>query len=638
MKLRPKILLMLTVVLAVSLVASVGIQQLVVYPQFERLERGEALKDWARARSAIDREIEHLSLLCLDWSSWTDTYKFALGDFPGYYDANIGKLDWFADQALDVFYVCAPDGRVVWGQVLDLDTLEPTAVSWLPAGRLPADHPLLRVEDSKESGVQGMVMTERGLMMFASRPILTSQNEGPRAGVLIFGRLLSEDSIASLREQTLVDFQIHTANDPGLSDGDHAGIRAALAAPAPAVQPSSRAVLMARGPLMDLSGTPVAVIQAGVRRHITAQGRSSLWFASASLLGAGAMTLVMLIVGLRRVVVSPLIGLTEHVKRIAASGDMHQRIAVNRSDELGVLAEQFNLMLSRLEEYRSRSVAMSRQAGMAETATGVLHNVGNALTNANVLAETVADALARSKTPTLAKAAALMHEHEADLPRFLCEDQRGRQLPVFLGQLAGHLSEEIARTARDVESLRSGLQHIKEIVASQQDMARCSSVHERFGVRDLVDAAVVSAQCSLDRHGIEVAAQIAEATSIVCDRAKLLQVVSNLVLNAKDAICASEGAARTIEITGGTMGEGASRVFLTVRDRGVGIRREHLSKLFASGFTTKPDGHGFGLHYSALAIKEMGGTLGATSDGPGAGATFRIELPAMAPAKREVSR
>ncbi len=636
MRLRPKILLMLTGVLAVSLVASVGIQQFVVYPQFVRLERGEALKDWERARGAIDREIEHLSLLCLDWSSWTDTYKFAKGEFPGYYDANIGKLDWFADQALDVFYVCAPDGRVVWGQVLDLDSLEPTEISWMPTDRLPADHPLLRVDDSKESHVQGLVMTERGLMMFAARPILTSQNEGPRAGVLVFGRLLSADSIESLREKTHVDFGIHTVDDSELADSEHAAVRAALGAMAPQVEEASLDELAVRGPLVDLAGAPVAVIQARVARHITAQGRTALWFASASLFCAGGMTLVMLIVGLRRMVVTPLISLTEHVREIAASGNLHRRLDMVRGDELGVLAGQFNEMLERLEEYRSQSVMMSRQAGMAETATGVLHNVGNALTNANVLAETVTDSLSRSKASNLSKAAKLLTDHRDDLSVFLSQDQRGKQLPAFLGQLAEHLTQEVSQNARDMESLRAGLQHIKEIVASQQDMARCSAVTERVDLRDLVAKSAQTVQGSMERHGIELRVAVAEGTTVVCDRSKLHQVISNLLMNAKDAICASKGAARHIEVHAGMRSD--AHMFLEVRDHGVGIRPEHRARVFANGFTTKPEGHGFGLHYCALAIKEMGGTLTASSDGPGLGARFRIELPATAPVAQEGSR
>jgi len=635
MRLRPKILLMLTGVLAVSLVASVVIQHSAVYPRFVALERDEALKDWARSRAAIDREIEHLSRLCLDWSSWTDTYNFALGKFPGYYESNIGKLEWFSEQSLDLFFVCAPDGRVVWGQVLDLNTLEPARVSWVPTEGLGADHPLLRVRDDKDSEVRGLYQTELGLMMFASRPILTSQNEGPRAGVLIFGRLLSEDAIEMLREQTHVDFAIETAGDPDVCATGRAKIAAAMGTRAPQVDTDSSRSLRVRGPLFDITGAPIGVIKARLARHITEEGQAALRFAMLSLLGTGAATLLILIMGLGRMVITPLVGLTDHATQIAASGDLRRRIAAARSDELGVLASRFNEMMAQLEEYRSRAVSMSRQAGMAETATGVLHNVGNALTNANVVAETLSEKLAQSRASTLSKAVTLMAEHERDLARFLTEDPRGKQLPSYLGQLASHLAHETAENARDLESLREGLRHIREIVDAQQDLARSSSVSEPLDAGEIVEKAVASVRASMTRHEIQVRITGAAASRVVADRSKLQQVLVNLLTNAKDAICAQAGSSRIIEVRMGERGEG--QVVIEVVDTGIGIHADHKGKLFANGFSTKAHGHGFGLHSSAIAIGEMGGTMSAESPGPGHGATFRIALPAHRMSVQEVT-
>lgn len=635
MKLRPKIILVLAVVLGAAMLAIFAIQQFIMYPSFVALEREEALEDWDRSRGAIDREIDHLSLLCLDWSSWDDTYKFALGTFPGYYDANIGKRQWFADQKLDAFYVCRPDGTVAWGQVLNLKTLEPATLAWLPPDRLPADHPLLAVKDEKESVVGGLVMTERGLMMFSSRPILTSQNEGPRAGVLIFGRLLSADYLQSLKEQTRVDFTIVPANSSDIPEKDRAGVAEALRVDRPLVDTWSQQHLSVRGVLKDIAGQPVAVIQADIEREIVAKGRQTMRFASASLLAAGALTLLTLIAGMRIIILTPLAKLTRHATQIATSGNMRSRIEMDRKDELGVLIGEFNGMLAKLETYRAQSMAMSRNAGMAEMTTGVLHNIGNAITSANVLAETLSEKAAQSKVAGLSKAVAMMDAHRDDLARFMTEDPKGRQLPAFLSQLAQHLHLEMTGTQSDLGALRDGLQHVKQIVAAQQDFAKCSNVAEPHDLHTLAERAVSLVAGSMTKHKITVVFQAESKPTVFCDGSKLQQVLVNLLTNAKDAIRDSRLAAREIRVRMGQ--RDAAKVFLEVRDSGLGIKPEDIDKIFNSGFTTKADGHGFGLHYSSLAIHEMGGTISAGSDGPGRGAVFQIVLPAHTEAIQEAA-
>ena len=66
---------------------------------------------------------------------------------------------------------------------------------------------------------------------------------------------------------------------------------------------------------------------------------------------------------------------------------------------------------------------------------------------------------------------------------------------------------------------------------------------------------------------------------------------------------------------------------IEVEDNGCGIRDEDLQRIFHHGFTTKKNGHGFGLHVSANAATEMGAKLHVHSDGPGRGASFFLDIP-----------
>ncbi|WP_218568962.1 ATP-binding protein [Pseudomonas sp. 2FE] len=277
-----------------------------------------------------------------------------------------------------------------------------------------------------------------------------------------------------------------------------------------------------------------------------------------------------------------------------------------------------------LRETQSKLVATARQAGMAEIATNVLHNIGNVLNSVNVSADLVADSISKSKVSGLAKAVALVQEHELDLGAYLSSDPRGRLLPAYLGQLSEHLQADQEASVKELNFLRQNIDHIKEVVAMQQTFATASGVEERVDVRELLEDSLRMNLSSLSRHGVEVIREIGEVPPIMLDKHKVLQILVNLVSNARHA-CDDSG--RTDKRLTLRLTSGDGRVRLTVTDNGAGIPAENLTRIFNHGFTTRKGGHGFGLHSGALAAKELGGSLLAQSDGIGLGATFTLELP-----------
>jgi PAS domain S-box-containing protein len=268
----------------------------------------------------------------------------------------------------------------------------------------------------------------------------------------------------------------------------------------------------------------------------------------------------------------------------------------------------------------------SRLAGMAEIASGVLHNIGNALNSVNTSAALLVEQIGRSRVGNLAKAAQMIEEHNADLAKFLTEDSRGRQLPGYLIQLAGLLGTEREGFQRELELLRRNIEHIKEIVAMQQSYARVSSLLEDIAPADLVEEALRISEASLSRHGIGVQRDFLPVPLVRVTRHKVLQILVNLIRNAKHAM---DDTGRTdkemvIALRVGPTGG----VQMIVRDNGVGIPAENLPKMFTFGFTTRKTGHGFGLHSSANTARELGGSLRGESEGPGTGAVFTLDLPA----------
>lgn len=286
-------------------------------------------------------------------------------------------------------------------------------------------------------------------------------------------------------------------------------------------------------------------------------------------------------------------------------------------------------MQVQIEKTHKELLTVSRQAGMAEVATSVLHNVGNVLNSVNTSASVVADRLQKFRADGLARAAELLEQHQHDLPGYFAANGRAGQFINFLRTLAQHLAAERKMSLEELAELTNHIGHIKEIVTMQQSYARVSGMSESVNVLELVEDALRMNGGALARHEVQLVRDYpAHPTVATLDKHKVLQILVNLVRNAKYA-CDDSGAPEkrlTVRVTNGD-----DRVRITVADNGVGIPPENLTRIFSHGFTTRKNGHGFGLHSGAVAAQELGGSLTAHSEGPGRGATFTLELPAEPP-------
>jgi signal transduction histidine kinase len=279
-----------------------------------------------------------------------------------------------------------------------------------------------------------------------------------------------------------------------------------------------------------------------------------------------------------------------------------------------------------LENAQRALLDASRLAGMAEVATGVLHNVGNVLNSLNVSASVISAGLKQSKVDSLHKLSALMKEHACDLGHFLTDDPKGKKVPDFLESLAQHSIAERDRLLAEAESLQRNVDHIKEIVSMQQSYATMVSIVEPLDAAALMEDSLRMNLGALARHSVAVVRDFRPAPPVLAEKAKVLQILVNLIRNAKYAADDGGRDDKKLVLRISTTMQG--RVQLTVVDNGIGIPAENLTRIFAHGFTTRIGGHGFGLHSSANAAKEMKGSLTVTSAGLGKGAAFTLELPA----------
>jgi two-component system, NtrC family, sensor kinase len=351
-------------------------------------------------------------------------------------------------------------------------------------------------------------------------------------------------------------------------------------------------------------------------------------------------------VRLAQVISTPIQKLAETAHAIASQDKYHFRAEKMANDEVGAFTETFNFMLDQVEfrdtalrheiaereraekllqQTQTQLLEASHQAGMAEVATGVLHNVGNVLNSVNVSASVISEKLNDNRLEKLQRTAAMLIEKNGTLGDFISSDPKGKLIPGYLSNLGAHLITERKEALSELESLSRNIEHIKEIVAMQQSHARVFGMVERIRPEILVDDAIRMVAMSLRRHQVELVREVENSNLVDVDRHKVLQILVNLLRNAKHAMENSESDLRRVTVS--VVGDKAGGVAISVTDTGCGIPAENLTKIFSHGFTTRKDGHGFGLHSSALAAQQMGGRLIVKSGGVGHGASFILELP-----------
>ena len=310
---------------------------------------------------------------------------------------------------------------------------------------------------------------------------------------------------------------------------------------------------------------------------------------------------------------------------LEATQTLEQRVE-ERTRALRERAEAEANARAELARAQQRLMEASRLAGMAEVATSVLHNVGNVLNSVGVSSTLVTDRVRKSKVASLRRVAELLRSQNGQIADFLAHDPKGRVLPEYLTAVCEQVSTDHGHMLAELEELGQNVEHIKKIVAMQQTYAKVSGTLEELSLAELIEDAIRMNAASFQSGRITVVRDIApDLPRINVDRHRVLQILINLLRNAKQALDASAGDDRRLEISAKV--ETGDTIHIRVRDNGVGIAPDHLTRIFQHGFTTKREGHGFGLHSGANVAKEMGGRLTAHSDGLGRGAVFTLELP-----------
>jgi signal transduction histidine kinase len=280
----------------------------------------------------------------------------------------------------------------------------------------------------------------------------------------------------------------------------------------------------------------------------------------------------------------------------------------------------------KLSELNARVIASAKQAGMAQIATSVLHNIGNVLNSANVSMGLLQENLNINNYKKLSEILRMVKDHHQNLDLYFKQDAKGKLIPEYLMNLLEVIINTYKIAQEEIHNLSHNIIHIKDIVTMQESFSGISGVAEKVLIKSLCIYA--NKMGGIADKNIEIVMKMNDGLEIMTDKSKLLQILINLFKNAKDSLMSSDQKNKKIHIKADLIQDS---IVIQITDNGVGIPNENLKKIFTFGYTTKEKGHGFGLHSSILLAKELGGTLEASSDGLNQGATFSLKLPLELP-------
>lgn len=607
------------------------LQSQLIMPAFASLERQAALRDVDRCLAGIQRDLDLLSDVTNDWGAWDDTYQFAADRNGKFQQANLTP-EAFSSARVGLIAVLNASRELVWGECRDPESVEVIEAPGIwPMLTDPAS-PLTQhagLDDVKS----GLVLTSAGPLLISSSPIITSKRQGPIRGSIMMGRFLNQEEIGELADRAEVDLTARVLGKEPLAEAEAAVLEELRHTGSPVLHVHNAESLLAYAKVDDVFGKPGLLLRLTLPREVSAQGNiAGLTATWGGILGSLAiMTAAALLV--RRRVVKPLEEIVIHARQIGEKSDFKARLNSGRDDEIGQLSNAFDEMVECLAISRKRVMEAAHRAGMADVASEVLHNVGNVINSAKTSLEQLEGRTQSINLDSLKKAVALLQEHSGGLPEFFSQDPRGPKLVSFLGKVAAAMEEESASNQENLARIGKAIRHIQEIVAGQERRAHTTAdCVSDTDVAELFREAVAMNLDRIESAGIEAQVLVDPPLELSLNRSKMSQVLINLVRNGVQAM---EGCPEPRTLILSARDTGDQHMEIEIRDTGCGLSPELKGNLFRHGFTTKPGGQGIGLHYCANAVQSMGGSIRASSEGPGRGTSFLIRIPRDSPADAE---
>ncbi len=622
MSLTRKLTIIVALVFLLSAFANWLIQQVFVMPSFICLEKKTANDNAKRAAGAIDHELDQIAPSVSDWAYWTDTYKYVKGQKPEFAEENLNAGSTL--QALKVNFLGIFDlsGKALWSKAIELETEAIVDLGQLTEKQISTNHPLLQHTNLK-SEVKGIISTIHSPMLVVAKPILTNDRKGPVVGTVIMGRFLNDKAVHNISELIKLPITIkmlpRQRSHSGLPDFKQ-GLKGLMHTDLKLVETAEK--WQAKSTISDIFGLPILELEVDTSRNISAMGAKAVNQSLAVLAGTGLLMVLMMWKLLKATMLRPIARLTEHALRIGENDNLRARLNVQSKDEFGILGQTFDRMVDRLAETRRCLIEQSYHSGVAEMASGVLHNIGNAITPLNIRLAKLEQELKTALPAELDQAA-------AELANPLTPADRRADLQQFVELAGGEMAGLLQVSQKEISASLKAVGQVQEILADQQRFSHSARLIEPVDMAELIQEAASALRPDFKTAlQLEITPGVMDIGPVAGSRAVLHQVVTNLLINAAESIQAAGIGSGYVTVTAGSeVLQGKKMVGFCFADNGCGINPEHLGRLFERGFSTKNrEGSGYGLHWSANTIQAFGGQISVASAGKGQGACMQIFL------------
>ncbi|MEM1451165.1 MAG: ATP-binding protein [Planctomycetota bacterium] len=601
MSLRTKLALTLFVTVAAFLGVDHLVRRMSFQASFEDLGRQQAEADVGRVHAAIARVSYDLTVQARRENQERDSHALAIRSVPYNLRVLIDEI-----------------GRVHEHSATDPETGAVLKIREFPYERLSPGHPVSLTWLS-EGPPSGIMSTAAGPMVLGSAETIV----GDMPGLLVLGRLIDDDLLTRMQVEARAPFRVLSI------DSTAAG--AELEEILDSVTSSNRVHLVERDEgeavaytaLTDIRDLPFALVQTPIL-----ESNLDLWselerYELQTSLGVILLFPLVLLVLIQALVTGPLKRLAQHAVEIGRSDDASMRLGLTRPDEIGILGRSFDRMLEKLERSRVEQQRMARFAGRSEVAVGLMHNVGNLANSLGVSAGVVHGRFAALDTADLEAVYEQLTTRRGSLDEYLADDPRGKHLFRFFRAVIDEMNAEFEVARSEATTVREQVDRITETIQTLEGSTSDAEVTERIDLDREIDAALRLARSTCNIEA-EITREGMEIEPFEMDRQRLVEILAAVLTNALEAMAEQPASSRRLAIRVDRVN--AESVAVAIEDSGCGIDPDRLERIFAAGESTKAGGSGFGLHLSALAASELGGSLDVFSEGVGHGTTVTLAL------------
>ncbi len=600
MSLRTKALLIIGLAFILLAGTMYAVSRFVLIQGLATIEQRDTRNNVGRVLSTLSQEVSGLESTTADWSAWDDTYAFIEDANSKYIESNLVD-GTFTNLRLNVMLFIHSSGRIVFGKAFDLD--KQTEIP-IPPGLIKyiSNHNLLAGNSETGAIASGIALLDDGPILISSQPILTSKDEGPARGTLIFVRYLDAAAISYLSQITLFPLTIQRVDGTMAPDFQKAWPSLLQQEPV-RVQPLSAQYVAGYTLIKDIYGEPALIMRVDVPRNTYQLGQIAISYYLLSIFGVGMTMAALALIGIEKQILSRFTFLIRGLNGITTSGNTSARITMKGKDELTQVANTVNGMLDALQESENQLKEAYQQE--KDLRQGLETEIKKRLEYTRALVHELKTPI----TPVLAATELLLEE---------IKEERLAKLVQSIDRSASNLNQRID----ELLDLARGELDMLELNREPLDPAPL--------LRDISEEMKPVAVRNGQFLDLEL---LGEFVEVWADRQRLRQVILNLLTNALKFT--PRGGSITLRAR-----EDNANLAVEVQDTGPGISSEDQERLFNPYYRVESDrerfsGLGLGLSLAKKLVELHGGRIWVESQ-PDKGSTFGFTIPLSASKEKKV--